>query len=510
MTTEYDYFTVNFFPLLGLAFLMYFLWRNSHLEKKVRNTFYFLSASICIELMIYNLELYLTTVKGYTLLLTLATAMGYIIRPFMMYLYIRIVIRHDERKRIKIPLMIPAVINIFFAFSTFFTDYAYYYDENNQFHRGPIGWMPHIIIFIYLLFLVLLAFIILDKKRAFERKTILLIAAVILIGAVAESQFGCYAVLRCAIVASVIFYYMYFQSESYKDEIIGKHVEQTQMSERLTLQMVKALARTVDAKDSYTNGHSQRVADYSREIAKRLGKDEPFQREIYYMGLLHDIGKIGVPDYIINKTDRLTDEEFSTIKTHPEIGAEVLQDITEMPNLYYGARWHHERFDGSGYPDGLRGDQIPIEARIIAVADAYDAMTSKRSYRDVLPQSVVRAELARAKRTQLDPFMANIMIEMMDEDPDYNMKEHSDNKPEEEFEVFTEDRTGRTAVENKKADENSNKIEKRSVRIARLKQMKSSSEQDEQISSAPDDNSTDQSLTSPPASENESSKPRFE
>ena len=101
-----------------------------------------------------------------------------------------------------------------------------------------------------------------------------------------------------------------------------------------------------------------------------------------------------------------------------------------MPNMYYGARWHHERYDGTGYPDGLKGDQIPIEARIIAVADAYDAMTSKRSYRDVLPQEVVRSEVVKAKRTQLDPFIANIMLEMMDEDPDYQMKEAGNPKNE--------------------------------------------------------------------------------
>ena len=242
------------------------------------------------------------------------------------------------------------------------------------------------------------------------------------------------SVLRCCIVGCLIFYYMYFQSERYRDDIIGKHIEQVQMSERLSLQMVSALARTVDAKDSYTNGHSERVAHYSKEIARRLGKDEAYQRDIFYMGLLHDIGKIGIPDTIINKTAKLTDDEFFTIKSHPEIGAEVLQDITEMPNLYYGARWHHERYDGSGYPDGLRGDQIPIEARIIAVADVYDAMTSKRSYRDVLPQNVVKAEIERAKRTQIDPFIANIMLEMIDEDKDYNMKEQTDKKYD--YELF--------------------------------------------------------------------------
>lgn len=457
----YDFFMVNFFPLIGLSFLMYFLWRNAHLEKRIRNRFFFLSGLICIELMIYNLELYFSVISGYVFLHTLITAIGYSLRPFMMYQAMLIVFRHDERKTMRIPLLIPVVLNVAFAFSAFFTKLGYYYDQYGKFHRGPYGWIPHIIVFTYLLVLMTITFAIKDKRRSFERTTVLLICTMIMFGAMAESVFNSYAVLRVAIVAGLIFYYMFFQSERYRDEIIEKHVEQTQMSERLTLQMVMALARTVDAKDSYTNGHSQRVAEYAREIAKRLDKSEDFQREIYYMGLLHDIGKIGVPDHIINKTSRLTDEEFSTIKSHPVIGAEVLQDITEMPNLYYGARWHHERYDGKGYPDGLRGDQIPVEARIIAVADCYDAMTSKRSYRDVLPQSVVRSELARAKRTQLDPFMANIMLEMMDEDPDYNMKENSSKKVDNILEQ-TEEEYQRRQME-KKAEEEKKKAEKKPV-----------------------------------------------
>lgn len=420
---NYDYFTINFYPLLGLSFLMAFLWRNSHLDKKIRNNFYLLSALICIELMIYNLELYLSGITGYTMILTSVTAIGYCLRPIMIYFFILIVIRDETKKGIKIPLVFPFVLNIFYALSTFFTKLSYFYDDKNVFHRGPLGWTPHIIVMVYLMFLVMLCFNKTGKKKKFERYIILSISVVLTLGILAETMFGCYAVLRCAAVASLNIYYMFFQSAIYKDEIIEKHIEQTKMSENLTLQMVTALARTVDAKDSYTNGHSQRVADYSREIARRLNKSEEFQREIYYMGLLHDIGKIGIPDTIINKNGKLTDEEFRIIKSHPEIGAEVLSDITEMPNLYYGARWHHERYDGTGYPDRLKADQIPIEARIVAVADAYDAMSSKRSYRDVLPQSVVRSEIEKSKRTQHDPFIANIMLEMMDEDPDYNMKE---------------------------------------------------------------------------------------
>ena len=179
----------------------------------------------------------------------------------------------------------------------------------------------------------------------------------------------------------------------------------------------------MDAKDKYTHGHSSRVAAYAREIAKRAGYSQTEQDLIYMMGLLHDVGKIGIQDSIINKTGRLSEDEFASIKTHPAVGAEILKKITDFPELMTGARWHHERFDGRGYPDGLSGEDIPETARIIAVADTYDAMTSNRSYRCVMPQDAVRAEIERCKGSQFDPRFADIMLRMIDEDTAYQMKE---------------------------------------------------------------------------------------
>ncbi len=200
-------------------------------------------------------------------------------------------------------------------------------------------------------------------------------------------------------------------------------VEEQKKNERLSIQVVTAIANAVDAKDTYTNGHSGRVAEYAEKIAERFGYSEEQQEEIYMMGLLHDVGKIGIPDAVINKPAKLTDEEFEIIKNHPVMGARILQNIREMPKLVVGARWHHERYDGKGYPDGLSGTDIPVEARIIAVADAYDAMTSRRSYRDILSQEVVRSEIEKGKGTQFDPVFAEIMLGMMEEDIDYQMKE---------------------------------------------------------------------------------------
>ena len=199
--------------------------------------------------------------------------------------------------------------------------------------------------------------------------------------------------------------------------------KKTEENEKLFIQVVQSLADAIDAKDTYTNGHSGRVAQYSREIARRYGYKGKKLDDIYMMGLFHDVGKIGVPDAVINKPAKLNDDEFEQIKNHPVMGARILKNIKAMPALATGARWHHERYGGGGYPDSLSGETIPEEARIIAVADSYDAMSSRRSYRDVLPQELVRLEIEKGRGSQFDPKFADIMLDMIDEDKDYQMRE---------------------------------------------------------------------------------------
>lgn len=219
---------------------------------------------------------------------------------------------------------------------------------------------------------------------------------------------------------------LYHYQQSLQLEVDRKTTELRESNRKITnlsTQVMMALAGAIDAKDAYTKGHSTRVASYSRELARRMGKSTQEMNDIYYIGLLHDIGKIGIPDYIINKPGKLTDEEYQMVKDHPKIGAEILENISEMPGISIGANWHHEMYDGSGYPDGLAGDNIPEIARIICVADAYDTMTSKRSYRDILPQDVVKEEIVKGKGTQFDPVIADYMLAMMEEDTNYQMHE---------------------------------------------------------------------------------------
>ena len=180
-------------------------------------------------------------------------------------------------------------------------------------------------------------------------------------------------------------------------------------------QKLTAIHEMVEIKDRYTKGHSKRVAEYARRIAERLGKSKDEQEEIYRAGLLHDVGKIRVPSEIINKPDKLTEEEFIILKQHPETGYYILRSISEKKEITLAAKYHHERYDGTGYPRGLAGENIPEIARILCVADSYDAMASDRCYRDALPEDVIIDELKQCSGTQFDPEVVPHMLAMIEE-----------------------------------------------------------------------------------------------
>lgn len=201
-------------------------------------------------------------------------------------------------------------------------------------------------------------------------------------------------------------------NEKYNKELSERNKD----IERMTMQTITTIANTIDAKDEYTRGHSKRVAEYSATIATELGMSEVEVSNIRIIGLLHDIGKIGIPDSVLNKPGKLTNEEFQIMKGHTLAGAEILKDIDMIPGLEIGAKYHHERIDGKGYPEGISGDDIPYLARIIAVADAYDAMSSNRVYRRHLPKDKILSELEKGCGTQWDEEITKIMIKLINED----------------------------------------------------------------------------------------------
>lgn len=210
--------------------------------------------------------------------------------------------------------------------------------------------------------------------------------------------------------------------------------------EEMSLQLMKMLSTTIEAKDEYTRGHSHRVAEYSVLIARELGWSGKDLENLKNATYLHDIGKIGIPDTILNKPTKLTDEEFSIIKEHTTIGANILKNISLIDHVQEIVRNHHERYDGNGYPDGLKGEEIPIRARIVAVADSYDAMSSHRIYRNQLPLEKIIRELEHNKGTQFDPEIADIFLKLLSEDrvhvkEDYLSMAENDQLPEAEIEM---------------------------------------------------------------------------
>lgn len=184
---------------------------------------------------------------------------------------------------------------------------------------------------------------------------------------------------------------------------------------QIIVQSFKTFANLIDAKDPYTQGHSMRVADYSVAIAKRMRLPERQLEELGYVALMHDCGKMGVPDNILNKPGTLTEEERKRINEHTTQGGQILENFTAIKGIRQGALYHHERYDGKGYPEGLKGKDIPLYARIIGVADAFDAMNSDRCYRKRLPQDVILQELRACSGTQFDPDIVKHLIQMLEE-----------------------------------------------------------------------------------------------
>ena len=186
--------------------------------------------------------------------------------------------------------------------------------------------------------------------------------------------------------------------------------------EKAYMESIQTLRFTVEAKDTYTRGHSDRVSEYSVLIGQKLGLSDQDINNLRVGGLFHDIGKIGVPDNILLKNSKLTEDEYSEIKNHPAIGAHILSNATIFKDVLPIVKHHHERFDGNGYPGKLKGEEIPFLARITAVADAFDAMTSRRTYRDSLSLDMVKSEIQKCKGSQFDPICADAFLDILNND----------------------------------------------------------------------------------------------
>jgi len=200
------------------------------------------------------------------------------------------------------------------------------------------------------------------------------------------------------------------ENRDYRQHLEQKVEEQAQKIRASFLSAITALAYALEAKDIYTSGHSQRVVEISVAIAEELGMPQDSIDKIRLAGLLHDIGKIGVKESVLNKLGKLTDEEYQHIKSHCDVGERILTPVVEDEEILKVVRHHHERYDGRGYPDGLSGEQIPLGARILAVADTYDALTSERPYREAMSAETAFAEIERGRGAQFDPEVTNAFL----------------------------------------------------------------------------------------------------
>ena len=315
-----------------------------------------------------------------------------------------------------------------------FTGLYYTFDASNTYQRAPLFFIS---MAIPCAMLIMQLSVIIQFSRYFRRGlfiSLILFTTLPLIAGIIQFQYYGLSLINLTTGYLAIMLYLFALKDMNVTVERARKVEfdflkkQSEDTKRLFAQTAEALASAIDAKDPYTKGHSSRVAEYSRKIAELAGKDEQDCEEIYYAALLHDVGKIGVSRTILNKNGKLTDEEYQVIKEHPNIGAQILSSISESPYLSIGAKSHHERYDGKGYPEGLKGEDIPEIARIIAVADAYDAMTSSRSYRGTIPQQLVREEFIKCLGTQFDPVYGKLMLHLIDIDAEFQMKEKEDVK----------------------------------------------------------------------------------
>ncbi|MBE5908199.1 MAG: HD domain-containing protein [Lachnospiraceae bacterium] len=315
---------------------------------------------------------------------------------------------------------VASVMGMLLSILSHYTGLYFYIDANNIYHRGS----GFLIAYIIPILCPLIQFtVIVEYRKAFSKwifmALTMYIFVPIVVGILQIFLYGISIVNMAMVIVSILMYV--FAYLDINETVMKAHaIQMSQLQEekksmkRLFDETAMAFVRAIEKRDSYSEGHSTRVANYAMQVAKETGKTEEECEEVYYAALLHDVGTIGIPDYILNKTDGLSDEEYKIMKMKPVLSGEILSGIHEYPFLREGVLYSHEHYDGSGYPEGRSGKDIPDIARIIAVADAYDSMTSKKRFHDPLPHPVVREELVLGSGSQFDPEYAEMMIHLMD------------------------------------------------------------------------------------------------
>ena len=423
-----DLFIMNFGAIYSMGLVLLFLVQNHSVTRKIKIEFAVLAGVVIVESIAESVEYeagFMPT-QDVWILRWVLSVVCYIFRPGIIYMIILMMLRDYEKLWVKIASAVPLAIGSLLLITSPFHELSVYFTPNSGWHTGKLGWFNVAMLIIYLTEIVIVGILRWNKHKWETIVDFLSIAVMILILVLNEYNIGvmCHSL---AMALAVLGYYMYFQSQNHVDEVMRVRLEGEELERRtiehMLSEVIETLSDTIDAKDGYTHGHSARVAAYSRKIAQAAGMDKKECDRIYHAGLLHDIGKISIDEAIINKPGRLTKDEYETIKTHTTRGAEILAKMEDMPYLSLGAMYHHERYDGDGYPNGVKDNEIPTFGRIIAVADAYDAMTSKRSYREPMTQAEVRQQIVDGIGKQFDPYYANLMLKIIDQDTEFTMRE---------------------------------------------------------------------------------------
>ncbi len=313
-----------------------------------------------------------------------------------------------------------------------FTGLYYTFDASNTYTRSPLYFISFI--FPYAILMIQFVMLCIYRKRLKGKiafSLYLFVFGCILFSMIQLFVYGISWMDITAVAMVIVVYLFAFMDINERAEranrlMIDNLKDENASARRLFEQTASLLAYAIDAKNPLTAGRLERIAGYSRDIAKLSGHDEDECDRIYYSALLHDVGKLSVPDAIVSRENELSPEDNDLLNRHSEMGEKLLSRITAVPFLKIGARSHNERYDGQGYPDGLKGEEIPDVARIIAVANAYDTMTSRRKFAEPLPQNTVREELIKRSGSYFDPKYVKIMTDMIDSDREYDLREKTD------------------------------------------------------------------------------------
>ena len=391
--------------LISIAFVI-FLTVTELRDKSFTKRMYFLIAGVFLLSVAVFTEFYLADIGGYIMPRTVLMAVRYSATPVIVTM-----ILFALQKKMRWFIIIPALILIVINIISVFTGVVFSLTDDGTLQRGPLGYLPYIVAGLYGAVTIYILYR--DSNKLYtEILPIVFLGFAFASGLILPFMFrNNYSQMFCPTIMIALLVY------TITSTTIRKYKQRHERDNEIINESIETFTSFIDAKDPYTNGHSKRVAKYTRSIAEKMGYEGEELDRIYYMALLHDCGKIGVPDNILSKPDKLTDEEYQIIKSHTVNGGEILNHFKSLEGVNEGALYHHERYDGKGYPEGLAGEDIPLIARMICVADSFDTMNTNRVYRKKLTRESILNEIETNKGRQFDPAIADVMLKLL-RDPD--------------------------------------------------------------------------------------------